>query len=109
MKLILNYEEFPLGELKFNGKYYTYNSFETENNACDKYLEVKFYPLKNSRDIASDNLFPLFNEILQNYLSRPDLVKLAKINEKDSDYVKLQKISHHKTKPRLFYLTEEKE
>lgn len=89
------FKEFELGFLSFDKKTneFVYNSLlENERNADKKYQGLEFYYLKNSVNRRSKTLFKQFDEFA-GCLNRPDIIRLAELEEKDSLFEKLEKLA----------------
>lgn len=93
--IILSYKDCDLGVLSFDSEKqeFVYNSFvENENEADKKYFIFESYFLAGSKNRRSKKLFPQFGEIAA-CLTRPDIIRLAKIEEDDNLFAKLEKLS----------------
>ncbi len=105
MTIALNYENYKLGELSFDGEEYCYNSFlEDESKAIEIYITMRLYNLRNSKDLRSKELFQIFRDILKDN-SRHDIYQEAEIKESDNDFEKLCKLAKLNLTKRLFYIT----
>lgn len=93
--IILSYKDCDLGVLSFDGdkQEFVYNSFvENESEADKKYGIFESYFLEGSKNRRSKKLFSQFAEIA-GCLTRPDIVRLAKIEDEDNLFEKLEKLS----------------
>ncbi len=96
MKLVYNYRNLPLGELKYNAekKEYVYNSYiENEMTAKKKTFGLLDYHLYNSKNLKSSELFIDFKMWIDH--SRGDVIQICKIDKDDSDWDKLIKIARN--------------
>lgn len=93
MKIELYYNDLLLGEFVQKDKQMFYSSNSVgEKEFCEKYYNSIFYNLKSSANIKINEL-PDFLKEFEEALSNPKFIRLANLNNRDSLYEKLCKLS----------------
>lgn len=92
--IVFCFKEFDLGILSFDkeANEFVYDSLLENEKEAEKKYGLDFYSLKESMRKRSKTLFKQFNEFVD-CLTRPDIIRLAKINNDDSLFEKLEKLS----------------
>lgn len=92
MNLILLYKTFTLGTLQHkNGKYIYTSNTQQEKEALKNCLVLPNYSLFNSDQTLLAKLPRIFSDFVEDIKQRPDILKAAKINLSDNDFILLCK------------------
>lgn len=92
MKVGLCYKDLLLGTLDFDGKDYIFEKNLDAKKDFEKYFKSKIFPF--TKDIQkSENLFPIFETMLQDLDARKDIQLIIGYGKNDSKFKKLCKLS----------------